>query len=101
MVQAVKIHVLWSPVGFGILYLALFYNKMKICDYTLIKVFEELQRLDENRTSKIIYGFLRNMWDICYKVGLTRGKVKYGREEHNLGTFVHKNDLGMVNGIRF
>lgn len=100
MVEAVKIHVLWSLAGFGILYLALFYNKMKICDYPLIKVFEEMLSLGENRTSKIIYGFLRNMWDICYKVGLNRGKVEQGREEHSLGTFVQMNDLGMVNRMR-
>lgn len=57
--------------------------------------------LDENRISKIIYNFPRNMWDICYKVGLNRGKVECGREEHSLGTFIHKNNLGMVNGMRW
>lgn len=56
--------------------------------------------LDENRLSKIIYSFLRNMWDICYKVGLNRGKVERGREEHSLGTFIHKNNLRTVNGMR-
>lgn len=57
--------------------------------------------LNGNRISKIIYSFLRNMWGICYKVGLNRGKVEYRREEHSLGTFIHKSNLGMVNGIRW
>lgn len=32
-----------------------------MCDYPLIKVFEEKLSPDENRISKIIYSFLKNM----------------------------------------